>query len=56
MEIASTIKEIFQSHRIAVMQSFVAAMKIVTVMEYRLCMMIVAMTLKKRTIKGRKGQ
>lgn len=49
VEIASTTKEIFQSHRIAFMQSFVVAMKIVTVMEYRLCMMIVAMILRKRS-------
>ena len=54
VENVSTTKEIFQSHRIAVMQSFVVAMKIVTVMEYRLCMMIVAKILMKRTIKGGK--
>lgn len=55
-ENVSTTKEIFQSHRIAVIQSFVAAMKIATVTEYRLCMMIVAMILKKRTIKDGKEQ
>ena len=54
MENVSTTKEIFQSHRIAAMQSFVVAMKIVTVMEYQLCMMTAAMILKKRTIKDGK--
>ena len=56
MEIASTINEIFQSHRAAVIQSFVAEMKIATIMEYQLCMMIVAKILNKRTIKGGKDQ
>ena len=38
----------FQSHRIAVMQSFVVATRIATITEYRLCMTIVAMILKKK--------
>lgn len=50
----STTREIFQSHRIAVMQSFVVAMRTATITECRLCMMIVAKILKKRTIKGGK--
>lgn len=54
VENAGTTKEIFQSHRIAVMQSFVVAMRTATITEYRLCMTIVAMILKKRTIKGGK--
>ena len=48
MENVSTINEIFQSHRIEVMQSFVVATRIATITEYRLCMTIVAMILKKR--------
>ena len=48
MENVSTINEIFQSHRIAVMQSFVVATRIATITEYRLCMTIVARILKKR--------
>ena len=48
MENVSTINEIFQSHRIEVMQSFVVATRIATITEYRLCMTIVARILKKR--------
>ena len=54
VENAGTTKEISQSRRIVVMQSFAVAMKTAAVMEYRLCMTIVAKILKKRAIKGRK--
>ena len=47
-ENANITKEIFQSHRIAVMQSFVVATRIATITEYRLCMTIVARILKRR--------
>ena len=53
MEIASTINEIFQRHRTAVIQSFVAAMKIAKITEYRHFMMMFVTILKKMTIKGR---
>ena len=56
MEIASTINEIFPSHRTAIIQSFAAEMKIATIMEFQPCMTIVAKILKKRTIKGGKDQ
>ena len=48
MDNVSTTSEIFQSNRIAVMQSFVVAMRTATITEYRLCMTIVARILKKR--------
>ena len=48
MEKVSTTSEIFQSHRIAVMQNFVVATKTATITEYLLCMTIVAMILKKK--------
>ena len=49
MENVSTTSEIFQSHRIADMQSFVVVTKIARITEYRLCMTIVATILKKRS-------
>ena len=49
MENVSTTSEIFQSHRIADMQSFVVVTRIATITEYRLCMTIVATILKKRS-------
>ena len=48
MESANTIKEIFQSHRIADMQNFVVETRTATITECRLCMTIVAMILKKK--------
>ena len=48
MENVSTINEIFQSHRIADMQNFVAETKIANVTERLLCMTIVAMILRKK--------
>ena len=56
VEIASTINEIFQSYRTAVIQSFVAEMKIAKITEYRHFTMMFVTILKKRTIKGRKEQ
>lgn len=50
-ENVSTTKEIFQSHRTAVMQSFVVATRTATITEYRLCMTIVARILRKRSSK-----
>ena len=49
MENVSTTSEIFQSHRIAVMQNFVVAMRTATITEYLLCMTIVAMISRKRS-------
>lgn len=49
MENVSTTSEIFQSHRIAVMQNFVVVTRTATITEYRLCMTIVAMILRKRS-------
>ena len=49
MENVSTTKEIFQSHRRAVMQSFVVATRTATITECRLCMMIVARILRKKS-------
>ena len=56
MENANITREIFQSHRAAVIQSFVAEMKIAKITEYRHFMMMFVTILKKRTIKGRKEQ
>lgn len=49
MENVSTTREIFQSHRIADMQSFVVVTKTATITECRLCMTIVVRILKKRS-------
>ena len=49
MENVSTTSEIFQSHKIVDMQSFVVVTKIARITEYRLCMTIVATILKKRS-------
>lgn len=48
-ETANTTKGIFQNRKIADMQNFVAEMRKVIIMEFQLCMMIVAMILKKRS-------
>ena len=56
MENANITREIFQSHRAAVIQSFVVEMKIATITEFQPCTTILARTLKKRTIKGGKEQ
>ena len=50
-ENVSTTSEIFQSHRTAVMQSFVVEMRTATITEYRLCMTIVVRILRKRSSK-----
>ena len=56
MENVNITREIFQRHRTTVIQSFVAEMKIATITEFQPCTTILARTLKKRTIKGRKEQ
>ena len=56
MEIASTINEIFQSHRAAVIQSFVAEMKIATITEFQPCTTILVRILKKRSDRMKKSE
>ena len=49
MENANITREIFQSHRAAVIQSFVAEMKIATITEFQPCTTILVRILKKRS-------
>ena len=56
MEIASTINEIFQSHKTAVIQSFVAEMKIATITEFQPCTTILVRILKKRSDRMKKSE
>lgn len=48
MEIVNITREIFQNHRIVVMQSFVVETRTVQSMEYLHSLMILAMILKKK--------
>ena len=51
MELVNITKEIFPNHRIADMQNFVAEMKIVSVTECLLLMMILVMIMRKRNVR-----
>ena len=56
MENANITREIFQSHRTAVIQSFVAEMKIATITEFQPCTTILVRILKKRSDRMKKSE